>query len=403
MSQCSNMIVNAFLKHKFNKNSFSRFKYLYFFVFLQLFNCKSIQNNEEKITLDLPEVYTREYGLFDDLSKHLSDTLAIGEFHGKDVYYENGKYSYRPKTDKITYHNHIYFKYKNAKRKVIEITDSVNVYKNYKFRKPYISQVVCFDSVNKFIEIKNQDFHLKNYKGNFYLAFYLDGKDVAEKPNYYIDLGEINKSSIKVFRNSKAIMPSYILEQSEIWPALDLYDGINDKIILTTSSNEKAYVNKIDNFTIDFTKDSIAASYVKLNCEESCKENKAKNYDWIYFTKEEVCKENSLTNAQLGRHYDTLLTFRPIDQSLINGYWDETEITENKFRKNETLPDRSRNVHLNFDFNTKYQGELEVFSLNLNYFVKLIVSDNHKIIIHNSLDLEYEATILFGENAKIEY
>lgn len=383
--------------------SMSRFKCLMFFVCVIFINCKSIQNDEVEVTLDLPEIYTTEYGLFDDLSKHLSDTLVNGIFFGKDVYYENGKYSYKPKTDIITYKNPIYFIYKNPKRKEIEITDSVDVYKNYKFRKPYISQVVCFDEVNKFIEIKNQDFYLKNYKGNFYLALYLDRKDVAEKPNYYIDLGEINKSSIKVFRNSKAIVPNYILEQSEIWPALDLYDGINDKIILTTSINEKAYINKIDEFNIDFSKDSIAASYVKTNCDEVCKENKSKNYDWIYFTKAEVCKENSLTNAQLGRHYDTLLTFRPIDQSLINGYWYETEIADNEFRKNETLPDRSRNVQLNFDYKTKYQGEFEVFSLNLGYFVQLFIAENHKIVIHNSFEIEYKAEVIFGKNAKLEY
>ncbi len=75
----------------------------------------------------------------------------------------------------------------------------------------------------------------------------------------------------------------------------------------------------------------------------------------------------------------------------------------NKFCKNETLPGRTRNINLNFDFKTKYQVEFEIFSLHLGSFVKLSVSDNHNKLIHNLLDLDDEANIVLGKNAKINY
>lgn len=268
-------------------------------------------------------------------------------------------------------------------------------------QKPYISQVYVGSgsAKNKAIEIKNKSNTESITSGMYYLVYYQGNGAPANltTPTSSIDIAltsSIAPNQAKVIKGFSAISPNYVNGlPTEVMPLLAGYDGMNDVLILSTSNGANAYNDRIDvlgdnSSSSVFYKEYILENFrslVRMSCTPmGYPRNTYDEQDWVGFTESEVAVPNSLTNAQLGRHFEQELEFVSDLISFPNGYWKDSENVNPVLA---SKPDRSRRVKMIWNYSTNQYGNFEACSMTVNNGITVAINGTHYIKLQISVNV----------------
>lgn len=251
----------------------------------------------------------------------------------------------------------------------IVVSSTITVASCLPTSQPYISQTYVYGS-SRFIEVKNADDTISIAPGMYYLAIYPNGvSPIGNAPTDFIDLSTIAAQDAKVFRTQLASSPGYALS-NPVWVGLNNFDGNNDILIITTTTDTSAYDNRID-MVGDYTNWGGKRSLVRISCTPMGfpRTDAFDERDWVEFSSAEVGVQGNTKNSDLGRHFSETMTW---DGSV----WDDFG--------NSSFPDRSRYEIINGPYNTSTAstGSFEACGILVNAPLTLSASMYAKIQIH---------------------
>lgn len=323
-----------------------------------------------------------------------------GTFTGVGVSQVGSDYVFSPTVAGVGTHTITYTFQSNTGCPFISVTDTVTVLPSCVH--PYISQTYVYGAEDKFIEVKNADDTQEIAPGNYYLALYQDGASTANAPTSFIDLGTIPAQGVKVFKNPTAVAPVYALGSAD-WSGLSGFDGNNDLVILTTTTDANAYANRVDVFG-DTTNIGTNTSLVRISCAPQVPRiDTFDEQDWVAFTDTEVSDPASKTNAVLGRHFDKLLFWEPTNT------WNEQDIIDILPAINESMPDRSRQIKMNSDYCTGTNsanctigfGSFEACSLEIGSFVTLTITPSTHVKVQIAVNVLQDGQLIIDNQGSL--
>ena len=318
-----------------------------------------------------------------DLSTMLTGGTTSGVFSGSGV---TGT-TFNPATAGVGTHTITYTIPSPIACPAIVVTDTITVNSCLPAQPPYISQVY-YNGADRFVEVKNISDLQPINPTNYYLALYENNEATNVAPTKFIDLGSIPPQGVKVWKAQTGGTLGYVTATD--WADLNNYNGVDDIVILTTTIDANAYANRIDEFgktNFNAFHDNITlqqqASFVRMSCAPAIPTPVYNQEHWVYFTTAEVGNSSSLTNAELGRHYDKVLIW------MFTNTWNEQDIIDPIFPAlpfNESLPDRSRSIYLISNYNTSTYGSFEACSVKINSFKTLTINPNTYVKVFVGID-----------------
>jgi hypothetical protein len=244
---------------------------------------------------------------------------------------------------------------------------------------------------DQFIEIKNNSTVDRLLGNRFFLALYQDGALTTEPPTSFIPIPTMIPNEVWIFRHSDATEPMDALDYALqiLLPAGFDFDGDNDILILTTTSDATAYNNRID-LAGNTNSWGFKTSWVRSSCAAQAPRTDAFDTDdWVEFTREEVVEnQTNRTNPRLGRHNSDVLVYT------LTGGWQDNSIDGSRV-------ERSRAVNLSNNYSTQDNGSFECCSLQLAQFVSLTISPETYISVQINVNVLDGASINVENNGSL--
>jgi len=266
----------------------------------------------------------------------------------------------------------------------IVLTDTITV--TEVCQRPYISQI--YENSNKdYIEVKNPDLNNSVAAGIYYLALYENGADTTLAPTSFINIGTLSPEQAVYFRSTGATDTApnnYATNANGVLPSgFDTFDANNDLLILTTTTDANAYLNRIDlagdandwGSSQTLLRSSCAQQYPRTDAYEVC--------DWASVTLAEVAgayNQNSNTNVVLGRHFSDILTYTP------TGWTDLSSLGTSN-------PDHSRETIIQFPYDTNIQGSFQACSITVEPAVILTINPSTFVRVQKNVVVQTAGTL----------
>jgi hypothetical protein len=249
----------------------------------------------------------------------------------------------------------------------IAITDTITVTAACTI--PFISQVYV-NGNDKYIEIKNKT-NTPIPANTYNLALYTTALSLGGAPNATIAVPAIaGNGGTVVFRTSNTTAPAYATTTATVLPTtFNVFDGDNDVLMLTTATgtdltsttNNTAYLERVD-LAGNTTQWCVGKSLVRSSCATNFPNPAFNIDDWVEFSVLEVSDPLSKTNAVLGRH-----NFEQLRWFGATPFWNEIINTN-------SLPDRSREIAMQVNYNTNINGSFEACSLIVESLINVTVA-----------------------------
>lgn len=353
--------------------------------------------------LNLPNQTCVDTGSLTNLAQYVSSAPNTGVFSGIGIQQIGSEYIFDAAVAGVGTHSITYTFQNNTGCPFTTITSSITVVDNC-LQKPYLSQTY-FNNTDKFIEVKNSSDTQTINAGNYYLALYENNEATNVAPTKFINLGTIAPQGVSVFKATTGGNLGYVTATD--WSALDSYDGVDDIVILTTTIDANAYANRLDEFgasSFNAFDDNITlqqqASFVRMSCAPAMPTPIYNQEHWVYFKDTEVANSISLTNAELGRHFDKPLIWE------VTNTWNEFDIPNSSPAINESYPDRSRFVSFTNDYCTGINttscltgyGSFEACGILLTTGIILTINPSTYIKVFTSIDATAAGSNLIVEN-----
>ena len=182
--------------------------------------------------------------------------------------------------------------------------------------------------------------------------------------------------------------PQYTADRSLPLPG-DFDYRCKSLLILTTTTDNTAYANRVDLAGQAFGTDTCGKSWVRSSCATQYPRTDIFDLDdWVdfEFNDQLLTDPDSKSNAVLGVH-----NFSPLTYNFARDW------IENFLPDNSSFPDKSRNVLFNQDYDLSNFGNLEVCSLTLNSGVVITVPDGQYVSSQSSV------TVYLGANLDIQH
>lgn len=305
-------------------------------------------------------------------------TTQVGFFSGPGVTENNGVYSFNAAAVGVGTHTISYFDSLNCPPTTATITVIACA-------RPYISQVYSNGTNDKYLEVKNTSNTSPINAGRYYAVWFENG---STTPTGWIDLGNIPAQAIKTFRATAAnpLLAIGTVATAPTWNFAS-FDGLNDRIIISTTNNNTAFTNRVDLFDGE----SNAKSMVRVSCMPVPRQAPQTTYDeqdWVAFTTTEVNDNTNKKNSILGRHWDDPLVWST------TGWVDAST--------DESNPDRSRVVRMATNYTTASQPSFEACSLSVATNSELRITDSKYVSVQTSTTVtDFGAKLIIDDRGSL--
>jgi len=353
----------------------------------------------------------------EDLSLFLGVLPPNGQFSGDGVELNAGVYSFNATAAGSGSHI-ITYTYTNNVGCIITLEDTIDVI--WLCQPPYISQVYNGGGKSKAIEVKNASNTQNITTGQLYLVYYEGNGAPANltTPTAFIDLatgGDIMANGVKVFRSPALSNPAYIVPTATPFPTFQGYDGIYDVVIISTSNGANAYNDRIDILGDNTVQNVLSKQYTKEDYRSLVRMSCTPmgfpridydEQDWVGFNRFGISTtgtyddsfevaQGTLTNGELGRHFSEVLTFRASET------WDEINILDQTPQIDESLPDRSRNLLFQQNYQTNAFGSFEGCSMLVESFKIVNVASADYAKIQTFVEVQDDAQFIVEDGGSL--